>query len=210
MTAKAHAARLFPGRDFKSTAQRLRPHICPFDALVERVPEGARVLDVGCGAGLFLGLLAMSGRLHEGVGFDADDAAIARAEAMAKAAGLQATLDLRAIGVDAPWPEGPFDVVSMIDVMHHVPRASRPGIYDAVATRLRSGGLFVYKDMVDAPAWKALGNRFHDLVLARDWIAYEPVEAVEAACAERGLSLVSAQDETRLWYGHELRVFMKG
>jgi hypothetical protein len=50
--------------------QALRPLICPFDELLDLVPIGARMLDAGCGAGLFLGLLADAGRLGEGYGFD--------------------------------------------------------------------------------------------------------------------------------------------
>ncbi len=54
------------------TMQSLRPFICPFDALVDVVPQGSRLLDIGCGAGLFLALLAHTGRLAEGIGYDID------------------------------------------------------------------------------------------------------------------------------------------
>lgn len=33
-----------------------RPYICPFEVLVRAVPMGSRVLDVGCGSGLFAAL----------------------------------------------------------------------------------------------------------------------------------------------------------
>ncbi len=42
--------------------QRYRPCICPFESLVPDIQEGSSVLDVGCGCGLFLGLLAALGR----------------------------------------------------------------------------------------------------------------------------------------------------
>jgi protein-L-isoaspartate O-methyltransferase len=35
-----------------------RIRICPFECLVPHIPPRASVLDVGCGAGLFLALLA--------------------------------------------------------------------------------------------------------------------------------------------------------
>src|SRR6187455_1904363 len=38
--------------------QALRPHICPFDRLIDYVPNGICIIDVGCGSGLLLGLLA--------------------------------------------------------------------------------------------------------------------------------------------------------
>src|SRR5207245_1551598 len=44
--------------------QRLRPYICPLHALIEYIPSNANVLDVGCGAGLFIALLGRLGRIQ--------------------------------------------------------------------------------------------------------------------------------------------------
>jgi len=45
-------------------------HWRPYKNLVVHVREGSRVLDVGCGSGLLLGLTAALGIKFEGVGFD--------------------------------------------------------------------------------------------------------------------------------------------
>jgi 2-polyprenyl-3-methyl-5-hydroxy-6-metoxy-1,4-benzoquinol methylase len=37
---------------------------------MEQIPAGASVLDVGCGAGLFLLLLGQQGRIRDALGFD--------------------------------------------------------------------------------------------------------------------------------------------
>src|ERR1700742_679944 len=50
--------------------QHWRAHICPLDLVLEQVPQGAYVLDVGCGGGLLLGVLAWTGRIRAGVGID--------------------------------------------------------------------------------------------------------------------------------------------
>jgi len=63
---------------------------------------------------------------------------------------------------------------------------------------------------VDRPRWRALANQAHDLVMARQLIRYCPVEDIEAWAAEESLALVHRADATRLWYGHELRVFERG
>ena len=35
-----------------------RPYICPFKELLEDLPEGQKVFDIGCGSGMFLSLVA--------------------------------------------------------------------------------------------------------------------------------------------------------
>ena len=77
------AGRLYPeGSAVFRTLQRYRPYICPFEELIPEVPIGASVLDVGCGAGLFLGLLDAVGREPDGTGFDASPQGIKLAKAM--------------------------------------------------------------------------------------------------------------------------------
>ena len=203
------ASKLYPGSAFREQVQRMRPHICPFELLVDQVPQGSNVLDIGCGSGLFLGLLAELGDIRSGVGFDANGDAVAMAQSMALRSDAANKLSFKAVAVEEPWPEGQFDVISMVDVMHHIPGESRAPLFDMVADRLAAGGLFLYKDMAQKPVWRALGNRIHDLVMAREWISYEPIADVVSACAKRGLSLTHSEDKALYWYGHELRVFRK-
>lgn len=192
--------------------QKYRPFICPFELLLPNVPERACVLDVGCGGGLLLALLAATGRLARGVGFDSSVPAIKAARAMADRArerfpGVE--LDFERIDVGSPWPEGPFDAVCIVDVMHHVPPGAWKSVLRLAVERVMPGGVLVYKDMCRAPVWRAWANRAHDLVLARQWIRYVPVAQVEVWCKELGLLLEHRSDAARWWYGHELRVFRK-
>lgn len=203
----AIAARLYTrGPLVLRTLNRYRPYICPFEALIEQVPPGSTVLDVGCGGGLLLSLLSTTGRLSLGVGFDVGEAAIATAQALHLP-------DCRFLRLDAaaPWPTEPalFDVVSLVDVMHHVPPAHQKSVLLTGASRVTPGGILLYKDMCRRPFWRAAANRLHDLVLARQWIHYAPVEHVEMWAREAGLRLEHSADLNRLWYGHELRVFRK-
>ena len=109
----------------------------------------------------------------------------------------------------APWPEGDFDVVAMIDVIHHVSRPEQEAVIRRACRKVRRGGLFLYKDMVERPWWRAAANRLHDLVLARQWIHYVPVKEVERWAEDEGLVLDRSELINRWWYGHELRVFRK-
>jgi 2-polyprenyl-3-methyl-5-hydroxy-6-metoxy-1,4-benzoquinol methylase len=181
-----------------------RPTICPFEELLPLVPKGSRVLDVGCGGGLMLSLLAASGRINTGQGFDTNGGMIQLASRVAETHSLPLTFEQRSVtdGI----PEGAFDVISIIDVMHHIPPNAQAGFFKDVAARLPPGGTLIYKDMCKRPIWRAAANRLHDLTLARQWIHYRPIENVRQWANDLGLALAKAQTHNRLWYGHELIV----
>ena len=191
--------------------QHYRPYICPFERLLPLVPEGARVLDVGCGGGLFLALLLATGRRVDGLGLDVSSQAIELARMMSERFndGGKGKVRFECVDVLAQWPGGRFDVVSVIDVMHHVPVSEQRGFLKRVCGAARQGGISLYKDMCSWPVWRAGMNRLHDLVVARQWIHYAPVEEVEKWARDEGMRLEHAEDINCLWYGHELRVFRK-
>jgi 2-polyprenyl-3-methyl-5-hydroxy-6-metoxy-1,4-benzoquinol methylase len=113
--------------------QHWRPYICPFDLAIEHVPAGSFVLDVGCGGGLLLGALARIGRIRGGVGFDFSADGIRVAKAMLRAIPAGCDLQFHHLSAMDRWPEGPFTVVSLIDVMHHVPVAAQRDVFRTAA-----------------------------------------------------------------------------
>lgn len=208
----AIAARLFcEGPLLLRTAQKYRPYICPFEVLIPWVPTSGRLLDVGCGSGLWLGLLAEIGTLKTpaaGIGFDSSKPAIQVAHAMRSRLAHPERLEIQHLDVRAPWPADPFDAVSIIDVLHHVPLPARQNVLALAASALKPGGVLIYKDMT-CRTWRASMNRLHDLVMAREWIRYTPIAHVESWARDLGLVQTHASNHIRLWYGHELRVFTK-
>lgn len=201
--------------DFRGLAriiQRGRPHICPFEVLSEAVPPGARLLDIGCGSGLFLGWLALSERIRSGVGVEPSASALAAAQSMVerlRESGSKVKLDFRQAESEREWPAEDFDAVSIIDVMHHVPPDARADFLERTTEVLRPGGLVIYKDMAQRPAFYAFMNQMHDLVMAREWIRLEPIANVERWAEAAGLRLRDSGTYRRAWYAHELRVWQK-
>lgn len=184
-----------------------RPSICPFHILAGHVPPGTNMLDIGCGAGLFLNYLASRDRIRMGYGFDASQPAIATANTALSYTGTRAKVAFRHRSIEAGLPEGVFDVVSMIDVLHHVDPSAQRGAIETALSRVAPGGRFIFKDIGLRPRWRAWANRLHDLVLAREWIHYVPVGDVVDWAAAAGFAPVHRQTINMLWYGHELVVF---
>lgn len=207
----ARARRLFTtGPVLKRLIQHYRPYICPFGQLVEQIPPGSTVLDAGCGGGLFLGLLASTGRIARGTGFDSSGPAIEIARRMAeRLPAEQQVLTFHQLDAAAPWPNGPFDVVSIIDVMHHVPPRQHRELIQRAAERLGPGGTLLVKDIPPRPYWRACANRAHDLALARQWVHLPRPEDIRSWAEGEGLSLARSERINMLWYGHELMVFVK-
>ena len=127
----------------------------------------------------------------------------------ARALGIESTLRFLRIDLTEPWPSGLFRVVSMIDVLHHVDRSQQKALFQKVAERVKPGGLFLYKDMANGPFLPAAMNRLHDLVLARQWISYVPIAEADRWAEEMGLVREHAEEISRLWYRHELRLYRK-
>jgi 2-polyprenyl-3-methyl-5-hydroxy-6-metoxy-1,4-benzoquinol methylase len=196
----------------RRTILKYRPFICPFEELVPYVPDGASVFDIGCGCGLFMLALAFSGKRISGVGVDmAPDAARAAtlAACTPEIRATGSTLSFEAARGTEGWPAAQFDVVSLIDVLHHVPAPQQRAFVAAAASRVRPGGVFIYKDMCRRPIWRACANRLHDLLLARQWVRYREIAEVREWAASLGLMPQSRRDFVRLWYGHELCMFCK-
>ncbi len=123
---------------------------CPFGPLIENFPESGAVLDVGCGHGLLLNLLARDARrrgldLH-GIDHDASKIAAARRTAPPGVRFSSAGLD----SIGAPV----FAAVSIVDVLYTVRREVWGEILAGCSRVLRPGGLLIVKEVVDRPRWK--------------------------------------------------------
>lgn len=114
--------------------------------MIEAVPAGARVLDVGCAAGYLAELLTAAGCIVVGVEPDAAAAATARAHCVSVTVG------------DFEHPEtrtaltGPFDAVIFGDVLEHM---RNPGATLAATGELLAPGGRIVASIPNIAHWSA-------------------------------------------------------
>lgn len=117
-------------------------------------------------------------------------------------------MEFSLLPAESPWPGGEFGVVSIIDVLHHVPKDIAPTLFENAAARLNPGGILLYKDIYPG-SWRSVCNRMHDLVLARQLIHLVPTPVVIEWAERAGFALRETRRIDTLWYGHVLCVFEK-
>jgi 2-polyprenyl-3-methyl-5-hydroxy-6-metoxy-1,4-benzoquinol methylase len=114
---------------------RFDMHLARTMWVYDNVRAGARVLDVGCGAGL-LALLKRKGVGLAGVDLSEDCARAARANGYDHAAAA----DLRRL----PFADATFDYVVSLDVLGHVPLEDQDAVISEVRRVLRPGGVTMH------------------------------------------------------------------
>jgi 2-polyprenyl-3-methyl-5-hydroxy-6-metoxy-1,4-benzoquinol methylase len=126
----------------------LRPKLLSVMDLL--LTDQGRILDVGCGFGLFA---AYFGQTHPGrriVGVDPDARRVAIARRVSLSLGLSDHDFLVGDVRDASLPP-PFDAAYVLDVMHHLPRADQRPVLERLRGLLAPGGMLLIKDITTEP-----------------------------------------------------------
>jgi len=133
---------------------RIKLRICPFLAVETYVPRSGKVVDLGCGNGVFSNLLKLGSPSRQVVGFDLDPKKIKAARDVHKdITGLEFQV---ANITDMDYPSA--DVFSLVDVLYLIPRREQEDMLRKCCRALSSGGALILKDMDTQPRWKYFWN----------------------------------------------------
>lgn len=156
-----------------------------------RVPEGSRVLDIGCGTGDHCGRFVADG--HEAVGVDLDPEMIHVARERFPAARFH-VMDM----TDVSTLEGPFGCVFCIgNVLSHLRAEALPTFLESVAGLLAPGGVWVFQTVnwdhlleLDTFRFPDIAIPGTDVVFEREYPTVRPDSTSFVTRLRRGAELV--------------------
>lgn len=126
----------------------LRPKLLSVMDLL--LTDEGRILDVGCGFGLFAAYFAQTHPSRRIVGVDPNARRIGLARHVASRLELKHSSfvvgDVRSVSL-----EGSFDAAYVLDVMHHLPREDQRPVLERLRSWLAPGGMVVLKDITTEP-----------------------------------------------------------
>jgi 2-polyprenyl-3-methyl-5-hydroxy-6-metoxy-1,4-benzoquinol methylase len=129
----------------------LVPHLIPrLDGVDKKLSDGARVVDVGCGAGVALAALAVAYPASTFEGYDPSVHAVKIAADRMAEAGLDNVVLHLATAEDLP--DGPtFDFVLTLDCLHDMPRPAEA--IASIRQAIEPDGTWLIKDIRSSSDW---------------------------------------------------------
>ena len=124
--------------------------LAPLGRVLEAVPARGRLLDVGCGHGLFANAAALGSPDRQVLGVDPSGGKIGVARA--SSAGLPNVRYVR--GTVQEIDERGFDAITILDVLYLLPIEEKLAVLRACRERIAPDGVLILKTNDTRPAWK--------------------------------------------------------
>ncbi len=142
---------------------RARHLLAPLESIAAYLPWQGRILDVGCGHGLFGNLLAVQSPRRQVLGVD--PSAVKVRVAQRSAAGLPNVV--YRVGRVQDVAESGFDAVTILDVLYLLPYPEKLRLLECCRERMAPNGLLLLKTNDTRPSWKYGITRLQELLMTR-------------------------------------------
>ncbi len=144
-----------------------RPYICPFNELLEHIPENSSVFDIGCGSGMFLSLVQEFKNPSKVFGIEISSELVQHANNMFQNSAAKNYTFSVFNGSTIPDEISTYNYVFMIDVLHHVPKNQQYSFLQELYNKISPSTTFVLKD-INASNIFVYWNKLHDAIIAKE------------------------------------------
>jgi 2-polyprenyl-3-methyl-5-hydroxy-6-metoxy-1,4-benzoquinol methylase len=174
------------------------------------LPAEGRILDVGCGFGLWSAYFGQMQPARRILGVDRSERRVRMAERVVAQVGVEASFiaaDVRDARV-----EGPFDAAYVLDVLHHIPRADQRAVLEKLRDLLSPGGVLLIKDITTEPWLELKFTEVLDRVMVGpdEELAYRHHREWQALLEELGFHVRVVRVPDVLPYPHVILAARKG
>jgi 2-polyprenyl-3-methyl-5-hydroxy-6-metoxy-1,4-benzoquinol methylase len=180
--------------------------VSPLRDVLEKIPRGSRVFDIGCGAGDLLYLALTQRDAADASGYDVSPKAVEAAKCLPSSTALQ--IEHRTPQQGVPDLSG-ADIVTLCDVLHYLPDQVKVTLLSEVARTMRPGAALI---VVDINADRKFGywmNQLHDLIVSKEWVAPLSARAAQELIRSNGMTILEQNSVRSMWYPHYLIVAEK-
>ncbi len=198
----------------------------PWLAALERcVPPAGRILDLGCGYGLFAIVCGARAAARRVLGIDLLEDRLAVGREVLRRWGGGTSVDLVRADLN-DLPPGRFDVICFAHVLMYRPLPEQRALLARCRDRLAPGGRLLVVETVRSPAWKARLSRLQETIVigarmrlsgARAWPSSGSSETalwdaadLEAYLGSLGLSVESRRMDRYSHLSHRLFIGVAG
>ncbi len=137
----------------------LRWQLTPFSKMAEYLPSEGRILDLGCGHGLFAMALAES---RPRCTIEAVDHDAARIEWAQKSENTFSNLKFRVGGLDLANESASVSAISLIDVIHYLDASEQKSFINNTYRALQPGGTLIFRTVEPSVGVRASLNTLYE------------------------------------------------
>ena len=172
------------------------------------LPKSGKLMDIGCGFGLFSLFFKLKSKNRHIVGVDINPKRIDQANKAAQSLHLENIEFFCKNAADFELTH--LDGIVILDLLHHISPFDKWKLLETCYQKLNSGGVLVIKDITTLPLWKYLFNYLMDiLVVGREPVYYLHHQDFEIMLRKIGFSVSFQLINDWLPYPHILLICKK-
>ncbi len=174
------------------------------------MPLKGRILDIGCGFGLFSLYFALMSKKRSLISFDLSKDRISMARRAARKLGLSKQTNFSAMNVHDYTFEQSVDAIIILDLLHHLPLEEADRVLTEAYEILSDNGVLLIKEVEGRPAWKALFTWLLDKLMDFNCpVNYYYKEELEAILTKLGFEVKIHEMMDILPYPHVFYICRK-